>query len=229
MTITEIDKAEAYRYMGGRGEPDGEVYRKLCECEKMLLPALTPRYRYEVFDISVTDDGVMLSGGVLLKGKDIISHLDGCERAVVMCVTAGQKADTLIRTLEISDMAAAAMTDCLASAAAEQICEKAEREIFSVVKTKYRTTRFSPGYGDLPLAVQPQLLKLCDAERKIGLHVTDTLLLTPRKSVTAIIGISDKVKSGAADVVSCDNCAARENCMIRKNGGCCGNKKADKQ
>ena len=52
--------------------------------------------------------------------------------------------------------------------------------------------RFSPGYGDLSLEVQKEIFSLLDCPRKIGVSLGDSLLMTPSKSVTAIIGYGTK-------------------------------------
>ena len=49
--------------------------------------------------------------------------------------------------------------------------------------------RYSPGYGDFPLAAQSALVALLDAPRKAGVSLTSSLLLVPSKSVTAVIGV----------------------------------------
>lgn len=227
MTIEELDKNEALRYLGGKNA-SGAMLTVLSECEQALLKVLTPRYVYSVYEIEHCEKGLKLSGSVVtLTGNDIREHLFGCSRAVLLCATAGQGADRLIRESEAADVAKAAITDSLASVAAEQICDRAEQEIFSKLEYAYKTERFSPGYGDLPLDLQPSLLALCDAQRKIGLHVTDSLLLTPRKSVTAIIGISDTPVQSRKKNVSCESCPAFENCKIRLNGGHCGKEHAE--
>lgn len=227
MTIEELDKEEALRYLGGK-DLNGEIGALLSECEQRLLKVLTPRYVYSVYGIEPRDDGLKLSGSVaVLTGNDIKEHLAGCERAVLLCATAGQGTDRLIRELEAKDVAKAAVTDSLASVAAEQICDRAEREIFSKLPAAYKTERFSPGYGDLPLTLQPSLLTLCDAERKIGLRVTDSLLLTPRKSITAVIGISDTPRRPRHGKKTCESCPASENCKIRLYGGHCGKEDAE--
>ena len=51
------------------------------------------------------------------------------------------------------------------------------------------TKRFSPGYGDLALAHQKEVLKLLNAEKNVGITLTDTCLMVPTKSVSAIVGI----------------------------------------
>ena len=81
------------------------------------------------------------------------------------------------------------------------------------------TDRYSPGYGDLPLTLQPQLLSLLDAARQIGLTLTDTCLMTPRKSVTALFGLSGRPPARHAS--GCQSCSLKETCSYRKAGISC--------
>ena len=119
----------------------------------------------------------------------------------------------------MTDVAESFAIDCLCSAAVEQVCDAAEEEIFSVIEAPYRTWRFSPGYGDLPLGIQGSFLKMLNAQRRIGLTVTDSMLLIPSKSVTALIGISDAPVSRGKR--GCGSCNMRENCAYRRGGRSC--------
>ena len=83
----------------------------------------------------------------------------------------------------------------------------------------YLTGRFSPGYGDWPITVQPLLASALDTQRRIGLCVTQTDLLLPRKSVTALLGISDHPVMG--QLAGCGHCALRGRCDYRKRGKTC--------
>ena len=116
-------------------------------------------------------------------------------------------------------MAEALATDALCSAAIEQVCDKAEHEIFQVQKYEFRTWRFSAGYGDLPISLQKSLTEYLNAQRRIGLTVTDNFLMIPRKSVTAIIGVSDTPlkKHGTA---GCSACNLRDRCNFADSGRC---------
>ena len=49
--------------------------------------------------------------------------------------------------------------------------------------------RYSPGFGDFPLSAQREILSVLDAARAIGVSLTDTLLMVPSKSVSAVIGV----------------------------------------
>ena len=107
----------------------------------------------------------------------------------------------------------------MASAAVEQVCDIAEKEIGERFAGKFTTWRFSPGYGDFPLECQGDFLAAVNAMRTVGVCVTDGGLLTPTKSVTAVIGISEKPVPQKRR--GCGTCAIREKCDFRKNGGHC--------
>ena len=80
--------------------------------------------------------------------------------------------------------------------------------------------RFSPGYGDFPLEYQRELLGVLDAAKRIGLTLTDSLLMAPSKSVTAVIGVYE-----AADMPG--GCGRGEDLTGRGAHGCAGCGKED--
>lgn len=220
MKITEIDKNQALRYMGHKGEVPPVISEMVEKCEKLVLNEIRPLYVYRESPLEFTDKGVLLSdGNILLTGNDIKKHLEGCDKAIVFAATLSASADLLIRRLETSDMAEALAADALCSAAIEQVCDKAEHEIFQVQKYEFRTWRFSAGYGDLPISLQKSLTEYLNAQRRIGLTVTDNFLMIPRKSVTAIIGVSDTPlkKHGTA---GCSACNLRDRCNFADSGRC---------
>lgn len=222
ITLTEINKAEALRYMGyGKSKPDEATLRNIDECEKALLEAIKPEYVYRVFDICHTENSVKILGTSLeLKGKDICRHLKGCDKAALLAVTVSGGADRLIRYYAAFDMAKSVITDCLASAAVEQVCNEVDRIVKENSGQKYQTWRFSPGYGDLPLEVQKDFLDVLNAGKRIGLSVLDNCMMVPTKSVTAIIGLSDKEISKGMRGCAC--CNMRDRCAYRIRGEHCG-------
>ena len=117
-------------------------------------------------------------------------------------------------------MARARARDCCASAAVESLCDGAERTLKRQYPDHFFPHRYSPGYGDFPLECQNQILTLLDAPRRIGLTASQSHILIPRKSVTAILGISRQ--PAAQTRRSCGDCPARETCAYRKAGGHCG-------
>ena len=83
----------------------------------------------------------------------------------------------------------------------------------------YLTGRYSPGYGDWPIGVQPRIAALLDTPRRIGLCVTGTCLMLPRKSITAALGLSRTPVTGRR--AGCAHCALRDKCEYRKRGETC--------
>ncbi len=191
ITLGEISKAEAARYMGIRIAPDTMTAELLDRYEEIVRARLRPAYVFREAEIEFSVEGIYLTGlAVPLMGKSIYKLLSGYTRAIVLAATVSAEADRLIREVSVTDMAAAVVADALCSAAIEQVCDRAEAEIFGDIPKEQRTYRFSPGYGDLPIELQSDLLNYLNAQRRIGLSCTDSYLLTPTKSVTAIIGLN---------------------------------------
>jgi hypothetical protein len=110
----------------------------------------------------------------------------------------------------------------------EAACNEAELAIRQeAAKRKLAALpRFSPGYGDFPLGLQPKLLGVLDAERRLGLTVTPAHLLLPRKSVTAVIPFLPENRFAAITAAACAGCDATGGggcpypaCIRRSNQG----------
>ena len=220
-TLSPPDTDEILRYMGMPPEKADASTRALAvQCGQQLLSAAVPRWCGRIFELSFGEDGVRLDDCLLLGGQELKQHLDGCGRAAVFCATLGANVDAIIRRTQYTDMARALALDCAAGALVEQLCDRIEGHIHARMPGLHSPYRFSPGYGDLPLGVQSALLTLLDAHRLIGLSATDSCIMTPRKSVTAILGLSDcPIPTHKR---SCALCPAQDGCQLRKSGGHCG-------
>ncbi len=216
-----INRAEALRYLSGGDTPDEKLSALMDKCEKKLLNAISGKFTYRVFGIkSIAENTVILDNcALVMTGRDICAHLSGCRSAALMCATIGGEADRLIRTEQISDMAAAVITDAMASCAVEQVCDKAEEIIRGENPGMFMTWRFSAGYGDFPLSVQRLFLDVTDAGRSIGLFANENSVLTPKKSVTAVIGLSDMPIENKRR--GCASCRMKNDCIFRKKGSRC--------
>lgn len=220
MELLPISKAEAARYMGIKGEPDSAAADLLDRAEKLVRERIRPMYVYLETDIAAENGDIRLAAmSEPLTGNDVKQHLKDCTKAVLLAATLSQEADKLIRQAAVTDMAYSLAIDCICSAAVEQVCDRAEQEIFAARPEAYRTWRFSPGYGDMPIELQNSLLSSLNAQRRIGLTVTESCLLIPSKSVTAIIGVSEKPVSRGEH--GCEVCTLRESCAFRRSGEKC--------
>lgn len=210
--LEKLNRNEAVRYLGGAGiRLNYRMDVLMDECEKAVLEKASPKYLYVEKDLPCPQ---------IMGGKDIESHLNGCEKAIVMCATVGSEVDKLIRISQISDMARAVVMDSLASVAVEQVCNAFDKIIAEKYSDYNMTFRFSLGYGDYPIELQKIILQMLDAPKKIGLCTNDNFLLTPTKSVTAVLGLSknpiERKKRG------CAICNMRETCKFRRKGLHCG-------
>ncbi|MCC8356619.1 MAG: methionine synthase [Oscillospiraceae bacterium] len=218
----KLDIDEALRYAGVRGEPPEALRRQAEAVAEELAEAVRPRYTYRIFAIQRRSDGFYLpEADILLSGESAARMLAECDRAALLACTLGAKFDAMLRTEQARDMAQALLLDACGSAWVEAGCNEAERELKARLSGTYLTDRFSPGYGDLPLALQPAVCAVLDTQRRLGLCVTESLLMNPGKSVTAVIGIAERPQ--AARIRGCACCAMRERCTLRKGGKHCGN------
>ena len=213
ITLTHIPREEVLRYLGCPGTEDPATLALVEGCSARLLAAARPKWTYRVFDLAVQTDGVRLDCGLLLPGRDLAAHLRGCSRAALLAATLSAPVDALLRRAQAEDLAAAVALDCCATAAVEAVCDLAEAEIRVRFPGCSFPFRFSPGYGDLPIELQDPILRLLDAPRRVGLCATDRHILTPRKSVTAVLGISDGEISPQKR--GCTSCTFRDRCKFQ--------------
>ena len=208
-----IDLGQAARYMGAKDGGDETLRALLERWAPPLRAAAAPRAVWLRAPVGALGD--------LWQGSDIRRHLAGCTEAVLLAVTLGPGADAQIRRAGVGDVAAGAASDALASVLAEQAADAAEARLRALAAAEelYLTGRYSPGYGDWPIGVQPRIAALLDTPRRIGLCVTGTCLMLPRKSITAALGLSRTPVTGRR--AGCAHCALRDKCEYRKRGETC--------
>lgn len=210
---------EALRYMQA-----GNVKQTRDKAEQtleLLRRVSAPKYIYRVFPLERKDGAFALHGSpVVLQGKSAETMLHNCHHAALLICTLGFGFEAELRTRQARSMADALILDACGSAFVEEGCDDAEREIAAAISPGFLTDRFSPGYGDLPLSLQEDISCALNAEKLLGVHLNESMLFYPCKTVSAIIGIADMAQP--ARIRGCDSCSMREICSIRKRGGSCG-------
>lgn len=208
-----LNREEWLNYLHASGQPDDALRAQMEKAERMLLESVRPRGIYRVLPLAK----------IPLKGFSVRKHLEGCDQAAILAVTAGSEIDALIRRWQTAGMAMAVLLDTGSSVLAGQIADSAEAvlraEIGERFPGRFFTPRFSPGYGDYPLSCQLDILTLVDAPRKIGLTLTAGEMMVPHKSITALIGLADHPVSGR--LATCTECVLREKCTYYRTGGHC--------
>ena len=153
-------------------------------------------------------------------GRDIKDFLAGCTQAVLFAATLGMETESLIRRTQLRSMADAVLLDAVGSAAIEAVCDAFCADLAAELAPRDLTGRFSPGYGDYPLEEQRAVFRLLNVSRRIGVSLTESGLMIPQKSVTALIGVSDTPRENRQS--GCGDCLGRFACAYRKEGKHCG-------
>lgn len=157
------------------------------ECDNALREAIDCKYCGVKVEVKCSEDAVVL-GFINVESKDLARTLNSSHEAYVMAVTLGNGVDRLLNKLSVTSVVNHFITDALASAYAETAANYVEEKIKG---DNICTRRFSPGYGDLPLSIQDKVLDLINASRLLNININKSLLMTPTKSITAIMGIKE--------------------------------------
>ena len=182
---TDLDRREILRYMRCREAID-EVTALLDECIEECRDLFRMRAVWRTLPVSVDGNSVDLSF-VREESRDLARRLEGCDCAVIFAATVGLDVDRAIARAALTSPARALCYDAIGAERIEALCDCFNREI--TVSAGSTRPRFSPGYGDLPLKLQRDIFTVLDCPRTIGLTLSESLLMSPQKSVTAIVGI----------------------------------------
>ena len=202
------------RYLGASGwQPDGTTRALLQKAEELLRASAQPRAVWRELPLKALP--------LEESGQDLARHLQGCDAMLLLAATLGSGVDSLLRRLELTDIALATAADAMAAVLLETVCDTLESQLRADYRQKDRwlTARYAPGYGDCPLTLNEDLCLMLDTVRGCGLAVTPQHLLTPRKSTTAILGLADHPVTGAR--AGCAHCLLKETCIYRKRGMTC--------
>ena len=184
-----IRRREILRYMGCKDsspELEALIDRAISLCEgiltyKVCYSELPLEIKGEVCDLGLAE----------VSSRDLARCLTGCERSVIFAATVGLGIDRLILRYGRLEPSLSLCLGALGAERTEALCDvfcDDIKEKFATQGKKMRP-RFSAGYGDLPLSLQKEIFASLECEKRIGLTLNDSLLMSPTKSVTAIIGI----------------------------------------
>lgn len=157
------------------------------ECLGRLTDAMDCRFAYVRIPVEFPSDGVCRFDFCELESRDLYRNLCGCGEVFLLSVTLGIGVDRLLCRLKLLSPAEHFITDALASAAAEALCDSVNVRMAEGLSVR---PRFSPGYGDVPLSVQVPFLRRLQSESTVGITLNEACLMTPVKSVTAFVGIN---------------------------------------
>ena len=204
-TIAEaMNRGEIYRYLGYREtKPEETIRRMTDEVIAELTAVIEPKHIYGIFDCHTEDERITLyhenkkNVALSVCSKNLAGNLERCEKVALMAATLGLEADKLLGRYEVLNMAKASVAQACGAACIEAYCNILQQDIGRQASGQgfYLRPRFSPGYGDLALETQRDIFGVLECTKRIGLTLTESLLMYPTKSVTALIGWTTDAKS----------------------------------
>lgn len=226
----EIDEKEVLRYLEYKNqEINGDLAHKIKQCIQITKKIISPRFILRKYSIKKSiypnkkGEVYLEATNLTLHSDDIYNLLAKCDECILMSVTLGLEIEKEIRKLTYTDLSKGIIIDACATTAIEEACDIIQDSIAKKLlkEDKYITYRFSPGYGDLSIERNVDINNLLNSQKEIGLTVTNSGIMIPRKSVVALIGVSQRVIANSKN--SCENCSNVHNCNYKKEGNICGN------
>ena len=212
-----INKREAIRYLGfGKQQPDEVTIALIDQCAEEISQTAECRHTVRRFPLTFSEDGMPKAAGIELQSRSLARNLLGCEEVIFMAATLGPGPDRLMNLYSKIQISKAAVLQATAAAAIEDYCNSIQRDIEKKINAEGLSLRprYSPGYGDLSLAVQPEFLNVLDAAKQAGIVLSEGGVMIPEKSVTAIMGIS-RINS-KCHIEGCESCNNTD-CAFRRN------------
>ena len=213
--LTAIDASETRRYAGLSKAANFDERSIVEACEEAGL-LIEVRGIWKMYDYDSARSMIMSEPPVAIVGRSIEKHLSKCERVVCMAVTVGEAIEREVTSkFGGKEYVKAMLLDAAATTAVEQAADQMEQAIRREVEREgfSMRSRYSPGYGDWGLDQQKELFRLTGAS-EIGMRLSTALMLMPRKSVTAIIGLTRATveKKSTHDCAACDkvDCPMRD-------------------
>ncbi len=178
-----VEERDVWRYAAGR-EADENARELLRACATEAATVAVCRVCYVRYPVKAAGD-ISTFGGVEWHSAALATRLSGCREAVLFAATLGAGFDRLLQKYSRLSPARALLLQGWGTACVEALCDTFCAEFPTA------TARFSPGYGDWDLAAQRDVFRLLEPSRHIGVCLNDSLLMTPVKTVTAVLGIKE--------------------------------------
>lgn len=230
VNLIGIDRDEVLRYLEYKGQNISKSLIDIIdESRDITKQRINPRYMLRVYSLNYTSENSkeikIGDTNIYLKSSDLYNLLQNCEECIIIAATLGIEIEKEIRKCSYGNLTRGIIIDACATTAIEEICDliqdKTKEDLLKI--GKYITMRYSPGYGDLPISKNKDIINLLNANREIGLTINQSGIMIPRKSVIGIIGIANSSIEG--NKVKCTNCRNNKVCRYKREGenyGCKG-------
>ena len=209
VTIPVKEVTRYWGYYGPIEHPEADAY--IAEAIAALEKESDPHHVYKTFPLEVEGNTVRIEG-VTLESANLAKNLKGCTKAILFAATIGPACDRLVKRANLKSYTLMSCYQAAGAAAIEAYCDQLNGKIEEEAKAEglYPRPRFSPGYGDLAIENQKTWFELLNITKNTGITLTDSYLMVPTKSVTAIIGLSPVntpcIRQGCEECNMSDTC-----------------------
>ena len=194
---------------------DEDIIPLINECIDEVKDKLSYRVCYAFFDVEKNDDFINLTF-TKAKSKNLIENLKDASKIVLFGATIGIEIDRLIAKYGKISPLKALIFQSIGAERIESLCDMFCDDISKELNKNnlFTLPRFSPGYGDFYLTHQNDIFNVLNLHKNIGLTLNSSYIMSPSKSVTAIMGITDKKCD--FDTHKCKNCNKKD-CSFKNN------------
>jgi len=161
----------------------------------------------EIKNLDVKAGKIHIENQELNIGRQICGYIKESTHAACFLCTAGEDFTRMTNALnEQGDIMEAYILDAIGSLTVENAMDKIQEILRqSLLSEQLKiSNRYSPGYCNWSLSDQKNLFELI-GENSTGITLSDSCLMTPRKSISGIIGIGKHLKHHEYGCKICSN------------------------
>ena len=207
----EIDKKQVYKYLGydAGSEPPPRIDSLVDEHIKLGNEFIYPCTTYTILDVEfVLGKRSYLEGFITFDSRVVSQLLGKCQKVALFVATIGDELEYVAGQLaEDGLLVQSSVIESIGSSAVEQAANFVHERIMDTAESQGLVAskrRFSPGYCDWNVDQQAQLFEALDAS-SVGVELTETCLMLPRKSISGIVGIGSP-DQGVENYNPCPTC-----------------------
>ena len=216
-----LDEREVYRYLGYGGIVpregcDAEIKNRIERIEGELTRAAEPRAIWKYYPLTVPEEGVLKLGDIRVKSESLLRNLKGCNEVCMLAVTIGPTPDRFMQRARYTEAGSEYFYQAIGAAMVEEYADHINEVIRQEAQPRglYLRPRFSPGYGDFDIEHQRDFAAVLNMAKEIGITLTDSCMMVPTKSITAVIGLSQS--DTRCPVAGCETCNKSDTCIYKR-------------
>ena len=196
---------EAVRYLGyGKHAVDDQTLALIRDSFEDLERVAKRRIVYRIFELMVSDEEHLNIEGLEITSRNLAKNMKGCTQVVMLGATLGVEVDMLMKRYSLTEMSRTVVFQACAAAMLEEYLNHWQKSLKEEMTSQ----------GDFSILHQKDILGMLDCAKKIGLTMTESSMLTPTKSVTAVIGLGREEVHCHEE--GCESCSKKD-CIYRRN------------